>query len=190
MKIGLFFGSFNPVHIGHMAIANYIVEFGPVDQLWFVVSPQNPFKKKNNLLYDFDRLELVKLAIVNDNRFVACDIELYLPKPSYTIDTLTYLGEKYPRYTFFPIIGGDNYEGLSKWKNYRELILGYTFLVYPRPGYKKEALYPEGNFIWVEAPMMELSSTFLREAIKNQHDVRHFLPPDVYFKIIKSGFYS
>jgi len=188
MRIGLFFGSFNPVHIGHMAIANYLVEFGPIDQLWFVISPQNPFKKKFNLLNDFDRLELVRLAIDDDQRFVACDIELHLPKPSYTIDTLTYLSEKYPRYTFLPIIGGDNFEGLNKWKNYKELISGYTFLVYPRPGYTQKASF-EGNFIWLDAPLMEISSTFLRDAIKKQHDVRHFLPSKVHQEIIKSGFY-
>jgi nicotinate-nucleotide adenylyltransferase len=190
MNIGLFFGSFNPVHIGHMAIANYLVEYAPIDKLWFVVTPQNPLKKKNSLLHDFDRFEMVKLAIGSDPRFEACDIEFNLPKPSYTIDTLTFLSEKHPRHTFLPIIGGDNYENLSKWKNFQVLLATYTIIVYPRPGCSKEMGYPGATIGWADAPLNVLSSTFIRQAISEGRDIRHFLPGDVYKYIKELGFYQ
>ena len=138
MKIGLFFGSFNPIHIGHTAIANYMVEYGPVEQVWFVVTPHNPLKKKKNLLDDYQRLELVNRAIDNDFRLRASNIEFSLPKPNYTIDTLVYLSEKYPKNEFFLMIGADNYVNLKKWKNWEILIKNYQFLVYPRPGFDLE----------------------------------------------------
>jgi nicotinate-nucleotide adenylyltransferase len=190
MRVGLYFGSFNPVHIGHMAIANFLVEYAPIDCLWFVVTPQNPLKAKTSLLHDFDRYEMVKLAIGDDRRFLACDIEFHLPKPSYTIDTLMYLSERYPKYSFLPIIGGDNYENLHKWKNFELLLANYSFLVYPRPSCSKEIVYPYGDFIWVDAPLIEISSTFIREAISDNRDIRHFLPPKVHNYIEELGFYK
>ena len=134
LRIGLFFGSFNPVHIGHLAIANYLVEFGNIDQLWFVVSPHNPHKKKENLLHDYDRLEMMQIAIRNEHRFRVCDVEFRLPKPSYTIDTLTHLSEKYPDHSFSIIMGSDNIVNFHRWKNYDQILKNYGILVYPRPG--------------------------------------------------------
>lgn len=189
MRIGLFFGSYNPIHIGHMAIANYVVEFGPIDQLWFVVSPQNPFKHQKNLLDDYQRLELVNRAIGDDFRFKACDIEFRLPRPSYTINTLAYLSEKYPTKTFMPIIGADNFEQLHRWKNIDVLLQNYEFIVYPRPGYSLTNNDVQGIFHVVEAPIMEISSTFIRNAMAQGKDVRHFLQPHVFQYIDEMKFY-
>ena len=179
MKIGLFFGSFNPIHIGHLAIANYMVEFGPIDQLWFVVTPLNPLKNKQHLLDDYQRLELVHRAIDKDFRFQASDIEFRLPKPNYTINTLTYLKDKFPKNEFYLIIGADNYLTLKKWKNWEILISEYHFLIYPRPGFDHTQLNLGNNIEIIEAPLMEISSTFIRNAIAKGKDVRHFLPPAV-----------
>jgi nicotinate-nucleotide adenylyltransferase len=190
MKAGLFFGSYDPVHIGHLAIANYMVEYGGIDQLWFVVSPHNPFKKQENLLDDSQRLEMVRLAIAGDQRFVACDIEFKLPKPSYTINTLEYLSEEYPKYQFIPIMGSDNYVNISQWKDYQILANNYHFLVYPRPGFAIDASTLPFNFRLVEAPLIEISSTFIRKAIAEKHDVRHFLPPSVHKYIEEMAFYK
>lgn len=189
MKIGLFFGSFNPIHIGHMAIANYLVEFGPVDHLWFVVTPQNPLKRKIKLLDDYQRLEMVHRAIDKDYRFWASDIEFKLPKPNYTINTLAYLKEKYPKNDFYLIIGADNYIGLNKWKNWEILSKEYKFLVYPRPGFDHTTIELGTNFEFIDAPVIEISSTFIRNAFAKEKDVRHFLHPSVYRYINEMNFY-
>ena len=189
MRIGLFFGSFNPIHIGHMAIANYVVEFGPIDQLWFVVSPQNPFKHQKNLLDDYQRLELVNRAIGDHFPLKACHTQLRLPRPSYTINTLAYLSEKYPNKTFMPIIGADNFEQLHRWKNIDVLLQNYEFIVYPRPGYSLTNNDVQGIFHIVEAPIMEISSTFIRNAMAQGKDVRHFLQPQVFQYIDEMKFY-
>ena len=189
MKVGLFFGSYNPIHIGHLAIANYMVEYGPIDQLWFVVTPHNPLKNKNNLLDDYQRLELVNRAIEGDFRFQASDIEFRLPKPSYTINTLTYLKDKFPSYHFSLIMGADNYVTMKKWKNWEMLIRDYQFLVYPRPGYDHSLIDLGKNFEIIPAPNIEISSTFIRKALAEGKDVRHFLHPKVYEYIKEMGFY-
>lgn len=189
MKVGLFFGSFNPVHIGHLAIANYMVEYSTIDQLWFVVTPQNPLKNKKNLLDDYQRLEIVNRAIRDDFRFRASDIEFRLPKPNYTIDTLIYLKEKYPKNSFYLIIGSDNYVTLKKWKNWEILIRDFSFLVYPRKGYDHTQVDFTGNFELINAPDIEVSSTFIRKAISAGKDVRHFVPYDAYRYIAEMGFY-
>lgn len=189
MKVGLFFGSYNPIHIGHLAIANYMVEYGPIDQLWFVVTPHNPLKNKNNLLDDYQRLELVNRAIDGDYRFQASDIEFRLPKPSYTITTLTYLQDKFPSYEFSLIMGADNYVTMKKWKNWEVLIRDYHFLVYPRPGYDHTKIDLGKNFEIIPAPNIEISSTFVRKAIAEGRDVRHFLPSKVHEYINEMGFY-
>ena len=173
MKIGLYFGSFNPVHIGHLAIANYFVEFSDMEQLWFVVSPQNPFKEKKSLLAEHHRLALVKVAIEDDLRFRASNVEFSMPQPSYTIDTLTYLKEKYEEHEFVLIMGEDNLKGFHKWKNYQEILDNHQIYVYPRD-YKtiKKTLYD--NITIVDAPLIEVSSSFIRNAIKEGKDVSFF----------------
>jgi nicotinate-nucleotide adenylyltransferase len=190
LKIGLYFGSYNPIHIGHLAIANYIVEFTDIDQLWFVVSPQNPFKKKENLLADYHRLELVTRAIDNDERFRASNIEFNLPKPSYTIDTLVHLKERFPNYSFVILIGSDNLENFGKWKNFEIILENYGLIVYPRPGFDKSKILAYKNIIVAEnAPLMEISSTFIRDAIKSGKNIRHFMPQKAWEYLDNMNFY-
>ena len=190
LKVGLYFGSYNPIHIGHLAIANYMVEFTDIDQLWFVVSPQNPFKKKENLLADYHRLELVTRAINNDNRFRASNIEFNLPKPSYTIDTLAYLKERHPDYNFSILMGSDNLDNFHKWKNSEIILENYGIIVYPRPGFEPLKI-PEhkNNSIAIDAPLMEISSSFIRNAIKEGKDVRHFMPQKAWEYLDEMNFY-
>ncbi|MCF8361801.1 MAG: nicotinate-nucleotide adenylyltransferase [Prolixibacteraceae bacterium] len=188
-KTGLFFGSFNPIHIGHTAIANYMVEYGPVQQIWFVVTPHNPLKKRSNLLDDYQRLELVNRAIGSDHRFLASDIEFRLPQPNYTIDTLVYLTEKHPQRDFYLIMGADNYVTFKKWKNWEILANDFKFLVYPRPGFDHTKINFGENFEFIDAPVIEISSTFIRKAIADDKDVRYFLSPEVNRYIEEMGFY-
>jgi nicotinate-nucleotide adenylyltransferase len=196
MKTGLYFGSFNPIHIGHLAIANYLVENSDLDEIWFVVSPHNPLKKKSSLLANHHRIRLAELATENDDRLFVSDIETKMPQPSYTIDTLTWLNEKYPKKDFALIMGGDNLITLHKWKNVDELIRKYSLYVYPRK--EKHGAYPpelEGlvknaSINIVEAPLMEISGTFIRESIAAGKDVRHFLPPAVWKYIDEMNFYK
>ncbi len=190
MKIGLFFGSFNPIHIGHLAIANYIVEFTDLDKVWFVVSPHNPLKKKDTLLADHHRLEMVRIAVEDDNRFKASDIEFKLSQPSYTMDTLAYLHEKYPGIKFVVIMGSDGLSSFEKWKNYKELIKNYQRYVYPRPGTHPDLLRNIENGKVVNAPLMDISSTFVRESIAQKKDVRYFLPEKVWQYISDMHFYE
>lgn len=191
LNVGLYFGSYNPIHIGHMAIANYMVEFTGIDQLWFVVSPQNPFKKKANLLDDYQRLELVHRAVEGDDRLRASNIEFNLPKPSYTIDTLTYLKEQHPGYHFVILMGSDNLENFHKWKNAEMIIENYGILVYPRPGFDTLKIQQHKNiFIAENAPLMEISSSFIRKAIRHGKDVRHFLPPKTREYLEEMNFYK
>jgi nicotinate-nucleotide adenylyltransferase len=190
LKIGLYFGSYNPIHIGHLAIANYIVEFTDIDQLWFVVSPQNPFKRKENLLADYHRLEMVNRAIENDDRFRASNIEFNLPKPSYTIDTLTYLHERYPDYNFVILMSSDNLENFPKWKNFEIIVENYGVIVYPRPGFDKLNLKIYNNIVLAEnTPLMEISSSFIRNAIKEGKDIRHFMPRKAWEYLDEMNFY-
>ncbi len=188
MRVGLYFGSFNPIHIGHLIIANHFQQFTDLDQVWFVVSPQNPFKEKSSLANEYNRLEMVELAIKDYPVLRACNIEFNLPQPSYTIDTLIHLEEKYPKYEFNLIMGSDNLRGLSKWKNYETLIKNYKIYVYPRPG--EEPLLPNVNYEIVEAPLMEISSTFIRSAIKDHKNVRPMLPNRVWDYIDGSNLYK
>lgn len=192
-KIGLFFGSFNPIHIGHLILANYILENSDMDELWFVVSPQNPFKDKKSLLTDHNRLDMVQLAVKNYPKMRASNIEFSLPKPSYTIDTLTYLKEKYPNYSFALIMGEDNLDSLSKWKNSEKLMSDYQIIVYPRTfeGEKKDSEYLQHeNISMVNAPIIELSATEIRNMIKEGKNVRPMLPPEVFEYLDGSSFYK
>lgn len=190
MKIGLFFGSFNPIHIGHLAIANYMVEYSDIDQLWFIISPQNPFKKKSSLLADYHRLEMVNMAIADYPKFRASDIEFKLPKPSFSIDTLAYLHEKYPQHSFVLIIGSDQLPTFDKWKNFEEIIANYTRYIYPRPGSEKYRLNPVENAQWFDAPRLDISSSFVRQSIKQKKELSFFLPPRVFDYIRQMHFYE
>ncbi|MBN1598693.1 MAG: nicotinate-nucleotide adenylyltransferase [Bacteroidales bacterium] len=180
MNVGLFFGSFNPVHIGHMALANYFVEFTNIDQLWFIVSPHNPLKNKKSLISDQLRLEMVELAIDHDERFTASDIEFRMPKPSYTIDTLTYLSEKHPKNNFILLMGADGLNSFHKWKNNDQIIRQYHRYIYPRRlSNTEEVLRHENITLLDNAPQIEISSSFIRKAIKENKDIRYFLPVKV-----------
>ncbi len=190
MITGLYFGSFNPVHIGHMAIANFMIEYSDLDQLWFVVSPQNPLKGKKSLLQDYHRLEMVRLAIEEDERFRASDIEFRLPRPSYTIDTLAYLEEKHPGTEFQLIMGADGLKTFHKWKHAELIVRKYHRLIYPRPGTEKEAVRQIPNATLVDAPLMEISSSFIRRAIRQGRDVRHLMPARAYRYMREMHFYE
>ena len=189
-KIGLFFGSFNPIHNGHLMLANYLAEYGGLDEIWFVVSPQNPFKDKKSLLADRHRLYMVEMAIKDDERFQVCDIEFYMPQPSYTIDTLTRLQERHPNTDFYLICGMDNIESFKKWKNYEAILQYHHMMVYPRKGYSSNELVEHPSVTVVEAPEIEVSSTFIRNAISEGKDVRYFVPKDVYKYIVDMHFYE
>ena len=190
MITGLYFGSFNPIHIGHLAIANFMVEFSELEQLWFVVSPQNPLKQKQSLLQDYHRLEMVQLAVEDDDRFRASDIEFRLPTPSYTIDTLTYLEEKYPGREFQLVMGADGLRTFHKWKHADLIVQKYHRLIYPRPGTDKEVAPQSPNATLVDAPMMDISSSFIRQAIKEGKDVRHLVPAMAYTYMREMHFYE
>lgn len=192
MKVGLFFGSFNPIHIGHLILSNYILEHTDMDELWYVVSPQNPFKEKKTLLNDHNRLEMVELAIRNYPKMRATNVEFSLPQPNYTIDTLTYLKEKYPNHTFCLIMGEDNLASLHKWKNAERLLETYQIIVYPRlyEGQKEPLLAQHPNIHIVSAPVIELSATEIRTMIKHRKNVRPMLPPEVFEYLDGSNFYQ
>ncbi len=190
MITGLYFGSFNPIHIGHLAIANFMVEFSELDQLWFVVSPQNPLTENHSLLQDYHRLEMVRLAVEDDDRFRASDIEFKLPTPSYTIDTLTYLEELNPGREFQLVMGGDGLRTFHKWKHADLIVRKYHRLIYPRPGTDIEVASRLPNATLVDAPMMEISSSFIRKAVKEGKDVRHLVPARAYTYMREMHFYE
>lgn len=190
MIIGLYFGSFNPIHIGHLAIASFMVEFSDVEQLWFIVSPQNPLKEKKSLLNDYQRLQMVRLAIEDDDRFRASDIEFKLPVPSYTIDTLTYLHEKNPEKEFQLIMGSDGLRTFHKWKHADLIVERYHRLIYPRPGIILDPATPIPNATIVDAPMMDISSSFIRKTVRNGKDVRHLVPSKAYTYMREMHFYE
>jgi nicotinate-nucleotide adenylyltransferase len=190
MIIGLYFGSFNPIHIGHLAIAGFMVEFSDVEQLWFIVSPQNPLKEKKSLLNDYQRLQMVRLAIEDDDRFRASDIEFKLPVPSYTIDTLTYLQEKNPGKEFQLIMGSDGLRTFHKWKHAKLIVERYHRLIYPRPGIILDPAVPIPNATVVDAPMMDISSSFIRKAVRNGKDIRHLVPAKAYTYMREMHFYE
>jgi nicotinate-nucleotide adenylyltransferase len=189
MKTGLFFGSFNPVHIGHMAIANFIVEFTDIEEIWFIISPHNPLKEKSTLLDSEARLNLLKTAIGTDKRFVACDLEFKMQQPSYTIDTLEQLTLQFPQNEFVLIMGSDGLESFTKWKKYKEIIKHYTRYIYPRTGGKSINFSKHKNIRLIDAPVIDISSTFLRKSIAAGHNMRQFLPTKVYDFIFEKGYY-
>lgn len=192
-EIGLFFGSFNPIHIGHLAIANYITEFTDIKELWFVVTPQNPWKKSSNLIADRQRQYMVELAIDKYDKFKFSDIEFNLPKPNYTINTLAYLKEKFPTKTFSLIMGGDNLQHFKKWKNYELILKEHKIYVYKRHKYLDKIpddIDNTENIIVVDAPLIEISSSFIRDCIKNDKDIRFFVPKETYKYIVSNNYYK
>lgn len=190
MHIGLFFGSFNPIHVGHLVLANYMASFTDLEQVWFVVSPHNPLKVKTSLLDQNHRLQLVNLAIESKSEFKSSNIEFGLSQPSYTVNTLAHLKEKYPKHTFSLILGEDNLESFTKWKNYEYILEHHKLYVYPRPGANSGDLKAHKQVVMTEAPLMDISSTFIRNAIKAGKDVSFFLHPDVWQYIDEMNFYK
>jgi len=189
MHIGLFFGSFNPVHIGHLALANYMFNFTDMQQVWLVVSPHNPLKNKNQLLNQNDRLHLVNLALDFHPNIKGSNFEFDLPQPSYTINTLVRLKEKYPEHQFSLIMGQDNLQSFNKWKNYEEILKRHHIYVYPRPNCATSEFDAHPNVHLTEAPLMDISSTFIRNSIKEKKDIRFFLHPKVWEEIDTMNFY-
>ncbi len=189
MNIGLFFGSFNPFHTGHAVIAGYMAGFTGLDEVWIVVSPHNPLKKKGDLINMYDRLEMAKLAVDEAKNIRVSDIELSLPQPSYTIDTLTHLSERYPEHQFRLIMGSDSLVTLRKWKNYELLLRDYGICVYPRPGFDAGDLAQHPSVTMTDTPLMELSATFIRNALKAKKDVRFFVPDAVLDFIERKNLY-
>ena len=189
MKIGLFFGSFNPIHIGHLIIANIMAETTDLGKVWLVVSPQNPFKPGKGLLRDLDRLDMVRAAVYDDYKIEASDIEFHLPRPSYTIHTLVHLREKYPDKEFKVIIGEDNLINFVKWKNHDRILEDYGLYVYPRPQAQPSELKTHPNVKLVDAPMLDISATFIRTCIRNRQSVRYLVPDAVEEMIRTRGYY-
>jgi nicotinate-nucleotide adenylyltransferase len=185
MKIGLLFGSFNPIHIGHLIIANYMANHTTLDKVWLVVSPQNPLKKYGDLINTYDRLEMAKLATDNATNIAVSDVELKLPQPSYTIDTLTHLKEKYPEHEFALIMGSDNLVTIHKWKNYKLILRDYRIFVYPRPGYENAEFAAHPSVTITMTPLMELSATFIRKSLAEKKNIQYFVP-DAVLKFIES----
>jgi len=189
MKIGLFFGSFNPIHIGHLIIANLMVEASDLQKVWFVVSPQNPLKPAKGLLHEFDRYDMVRAAVYENYKLDVSDVEFHLPKPSYTIHTLVHLKEKHPDKEFRVIVGEDNLSNFTRWKNHRQILDLYGLYVYPRPGTQLSELRSHPNVTIVEAPLLDISATFIRERIRKGQSVRYLVPDAVEAMIRAKGFY-
>lgn len=188
MNIGLYFGSFNPIHHGHLIIANFIAENTALDQVWFVVSPQNPFKISSTLLNEYHRLHLVRLAIDGERKLKATDIEFHLPKPSYTVDTLAYLEEKYPEHQFSIVMGSDSFQNIEKWKNAPVLLHRYPVYIYKRAGFDITPV-PGATLYPVDAPLLEISATYIRNCIKERKSIRYLLPDLVKEEIEKYSYY-
>jgi nicotinate-nucleotide adenylyltransferase len=190
MKVGLYFGSFNPIHHGHLIIANHVLQTIGIDQVWFVVSPQNPLKPSAGLLNEYHRLFLVNLAIEPEPKLKASDIEFKLPRPSYTIDTLAYLTEKYPQHQFSLIMGSDSLCNLHKWKNYLQILQHYPIYVYKRPGVESVPAFPKGSITIVDAPLLQISATHIRENIRKGLSIRYLVPDKVMDEIVHNHYYK
>ncbi|MFD0964544.1 nicotinate (nicotinamide) nucleotide adenylyltransferase [Pseudofulvibacter geojedonensis] len=192
MKVGLYFGTFNPIHVGHLAIANHLVENSDLDQLWMVVTPLSPFKKKSSLLANHHRLEMVYKATENYDKIKPSDIEFKLPEPNYTVHTLAHLEEKYPKYEFSLIMGEDNLKGFHKWKNYESILENYHIYVYPRisEGVIEHRFKDHPKITRVNAPIMEISSTMIRNSIKEGKNIRPLLDSQVWQYIDEMNFYK
>ena len=190
MKIGLYFGSFNPIHNGHLIIANYIQQNNDLDQVWIVISPQNPHKENHTLLNEYHRLHLVRLAVQGERNIKETDIEFHLPKPSYTINTLTYLEEKYPQHQFSIIMGSDSLLNLKKWKSSDVIMKRYTIYVYERPGYPVKTNQENNKIILAKAPMLEISASMIRTMIQEGKSIRYLVPDAVKEEIDANSYYK
>jgi nicotinate-nucleotide adenylyltransferase len=188
VKIGLYFGSFNPIHIGHLIIASHILNELDIEKVWFIVSPLNPFKDSQNLMNEYDRFHLVKIAIDGDSRLKASDIEFSLPKPSYTIHTLAYLKEKYPDYSFSIIMGSDGFQNLGKWKNPETIIKHYPIIIYKRPGFEIDNKL-KARITIMDAPLLEISSTHIRGLIKAGKSIKYLVPSSIEEEILSNSFF-
>lgn len=189
MNIGLYFGSFNPIHIGHLIIANHVIEHTQLDKIWFVVSPQNPLKKSNTLLNEYDRLHLVEIAIKDNPKFRASNIEFSLPKPSFTVQTLAYLSEKFPNEHFSIIMGSDSYQNLPNWKNYEVILKNYHIIVYERPAHPIDSNTIPGNVSVLQAPLLEISATHIRNMISKGMNIKYLVPNEVQKYILENKYY-
>jgi nicotinate-nucleotide adenylyltransferase len=189
MNIGLYFGSFNPIHTGHLIIANHVRQQAGLAQVWLVVSPQNPLKPSAGLLNEFHRLALVQLGIDDEPGLKASDIEFRLPRPSYTADTLAYLQEKYPQHQFSIIMGSDSFQNLSKWKNPQYILKHHKIYVYKRPGFEVNKEQANENVTLLNAPLLEISSTHIRELIKTGNSIKYLVPDKVKEEIERNGYY-
>lgn len=190
MKIGLYFGSFNPVHTGHLIIANHLLNFTDLDEVWMIISKQSPFKQSGNLIDHFDRLNLVELAIGDNDMIKPCTIEFDLPAPNYTIDTLAYLREKYSNYEFTIIMGSDNLVNFNHWKNYDVILKYYRILVYMRPEYENVPFLDHPSVTKIKAPLLEISSSFIRNLVSEGKSIRYLVPEKVREEIIKSNLFK
>lgn len=190
MKVGLYFGSFNPIHNGHLIIANYIRQYTELEQVWIVVTPQNPFKINQSLLNEYQRLELVRQSIEGEQNIKVTDIEFHLPKPSYTINTLIYLEEKYPQHEFSLIMGSDSVMNIEKWKNGNIIMNKYTIYVYERPGYKVDNQHIKNNIKLCRAPMTEISASLIRKMIQEGKSIRYLVPEIVKEEIERNNYYK
>lgn len=189
-RTALFFGSFNPIHVGHLIIANTMLQQGGVDELWFVVSPQNPLKERATLLADHHRMQMVRRAIEDNYKMQACDIEMHLPLPSYTAVTLAALGERYPEREFCLVMGSDNLATFERWRNYEYILEHYRLLVYPRPGTQRCKLATHPHVTMVDVPMMDISSSYIRQQIAARKDVRYLLTEPVHKYLTEMHFYE
>lgn len=192
MNIGLFFGSFNPIHVGHLIIANHIAENSDLDQVWFVVTPHNPHKKKSTLLEDHHRLQMVSIAVEEYPKLEVSNIEFELPQPSYTVNTLIHIGEKFPQHQFSLIMGEDNLKNFHKWKNYETILDNHHIYVYPRvaDGNVANELLSHQKIHKIDAPIVEISSTAIRKGIASEKNIRPLLPQNVWAYLDEMNFYK
>ncbi len=189
MNIGLYFGSFNPIHTGHLIVANHVLEYTEISKIWFVVSPHNPLKDSHTLLNEYDRLHLAQLAIEDNPKFRASNVEFQLPKPSYTVNTMAYLSEKFPLEHFYIILGSDSFQNIHRWKNFEHLVANYQFLIYQRKGFEVKETHGAGIKL-LDAPLLDISSTFIRKQIKEKHSIKYLVPNAVEDYILLNRYYT
>lgn len=189
MKVGLYFGSFNPIHNGHLIIANYIANYTSLDRVWFVISPQNPLKKSTSLINENHRKHLIDLAIDNEKKLRSSNVEFKLPKPSFTIDTLTHLEDQYPQYEFAIIMGSDSFSNIKKWKNYQTLLKRYEIIIYQRPGFIVATEVAQDKIRIMDAPLLQISSTLIRDMIHQKKSIRYLVPDVVKTEIETQQYY-